>query len=428
MRALRGTALALLVAGLVSACGGGSGGGGFINGSSSSNGGGSSSSSSSSSGGSSSSSSSGGGSANNVLPVNISLGPNGNYPNFIFVSVTLCIPGSSSCQTIDNVLVDTGSYGLRILNTALSLGLPSETAGGGTVGECAVFADGFTWGPVATADVRIAGETAHNLPVQVFGAGFSNFPDAPTACSNGHGTNEKDLATFGANGLLGIGSFAQDCGGSCANTNSNGKYFSCGSSAASCGGVSQNLGNQVTNPVVLFAGDNNGVIVKLPGIGSGGQNNVSGSLVFGIGTQSNNQLGSAQVLTLNSSANFKTSFNGSTIDAFIDSGSNALFFADGSIPTCSTGSTDFYCPNSTDNFSAQMIGYNNTTVVVPFAVGNANNLVNSGNSAFNDLAGSIPGTISGSFDWGMPFFYGHNVYFAIEGKSTPAGLGPYYAF
>jgi Protein of unknown function (DUF3443)/Protein of unknown function (DUF2844) len=33
-----------------------------------------------------------------------------------------------------------------------------------------------------------------------------------------------------------------------------------------------------------------------------------------------------------------------------------------------------------------------------------------------------------SFDWGLPFFYGRNVYTAIDAANTPAGPGPYIAF
>src|SRR5471030_621026 len=64
--------------------------------------------------------------------------------NTPFVSVTICSPGSTSnCQTIDHVEVDTGSYGLRILASALnsSFSLPQETNGDGgpAVVECTEF-------------------------------------------------------------------------------------------------------------------------------------------------------------------------------------------------------------------------------------------------------------------------------------------------
>jgi len=32
------------------------------------------------------------------------------------------------------------------------------------------------------------------------------------------------------------------------------------------------------------------------------------------------------------------------------------------------------------------------------------------------------------FDLGMPYFFGRNVFTAIENQPTPAGNGPYFAF
>ena len=32
------------------------------------------------------------------------------------------------------------------------------------------------------------------------------------------------------------------------------------------------------------------------------------------------------------------------------------------------------------------------------------------------------------FDWGLPFFFGREVFVAIEGQETPSGPGPYYAY
>ena len=423
MRALRGVLAAILVAGLVAASGGG-GSGGFIAGSSSSSSGGSSS--------SSGSSSSGGGSVSNTLPIQVNFGPQGNYVNGVFTTITLCVPGTSTCQTINNVLVDTGSYGLRILGSVLNLPLPPKTNSGGTIGECTVFADGYTWGPVANADLKVAGETASNLAVNIFGTAgnFPNFPSPPSSCSSGHGTEEDTLDAFGAYAILGVGPFPQDCGEACAQTTNNpGDYYACGSNQpTSCSVTTQSLADQVTNPVVLFAQDNNGVVVELPSISSGGQATANGSLIFGIGTQSNNQLGSAQILTVNDNAEFRTNFNGSNgIDAFIDSGSNALYFTDNNIPFCASPNNAFYCPSSTENLSAQMVGENNVTVTVPFAVANTDNLSNN-NAAIDDLAGSTGTNLSGFFDWGVPFFYGRNVFFAIYGQTTPSGEGPYYAF
>ena len=50
------------------------------------------------------------------------------------------------------------------------------------------------------------------------------------------------------------------------------------------------------------------------------------------------------------------------------------------------------------------------------------------------LAGTIPSltgtapTMNASFDWGLPFFYGRRVAYAIEGAATSVGTGPYIAF
>src|SRR5271168_5480417 len=101
----------------------------------------------------------------NVVAVIVDSGPSNNSVNTLFTSVTVCVPGSTtSCQTIDHIQVDTGSFGLRILAPVLTLTLPVETlANGNSLAECTEFVDGFSWGPIVTADLQIAGETAHAL-------------------------------------------------------------------------------------------------------------------------------------------------------------------------------------------------------------------------------------------------------------------------
>jgi hypothetical protein len=60
-------------------------------------------------------------SANNVLSVSVNSGLMGNSVNLMYASVTICLPGSTTqCQTVDNIMVDTGSTGLRLLSSALS--------------------------------------------------------------------------------------------------------------------------------------------------------------------------------------------------------------------------------------------------------------------------------------------------------------------
>jgi hypothetical protein len=381
----------------------------------------------------------GGGSTANVQAISVTTGPtagpplNSPYINGAFTSVTVCVPGSTtSCQTISGILVDTGSSGLRILSSAItSVSLPQQTAANGdAIVECLPFVDGITWGPVRTADMTIAGEKAKSLPIQVIGS--SNFSTIPKACTN-FGAPEDDLSTLGANGILGVGPAAQDCGTACtvSGPSNPGLYYVC--PAAGCEVTTQSLSNQVVNPIVLFAADNNGVIIELPSV-TGSEAGVSGSMIFGIGTQANNGLGNATVYTFDpSSGNFTTIFNNETYtDAgFLDSGSNAIYFLDANktgMPICADA-IFWYCPAATQNFSATNRGANGASGSFNFSVGNADALTtNETIGVANGLAGPNPGTTTGTFDWGLPFFYGRKVYTAIEGQSTPGGAGPYWAY
>ena len=55
---------------------------------------------------------------NNVQAVVVDSGPTLNGQPIgandeLFTTVTICVPGTTTCQSIDHVLVDTGSSGLR---------------------------------------------------------------------------------------------------------------------------------------------------------------------------------------------------------------------------------------------------------------------------------------------------------------------------
>lgn len=67
-----------------------------------------------------------------------------------------------------------------------------------------------------------------------------------------------------------------------------------------------------------------------------GAASVSGTMIFGVGAQSNNAQGSVAVYAIDSvNGNFTTSYNVLPYtDSFLDSGSNGLFFNDSSIAIC----------------------------------------------------------------------------------------------
>ena len=78
--------------------------------------------------------------------------------------------------------------------------------------------------------------------------------------------------------------------------------------------------------------------------------------------------------------------------------------------------------------SATNIGLNNTQSVVNFKIGDANTLFNNNPTyaAFDNVA--APNPDPQGFDFGLPFFYGRNVFTAIQGMNTSGGVGPYFAY
>jgi hypothetical protein len=413
-------------------------------------------------GGSSSTASSSSPSASNVVTLNVDAGPaaaKGGTFNIPYVSVTICQPGTSTCATIDHVLVDTGSSGLRIFASALAaanLTLPDMTDpldSSNTIGECLPFIDGYTWGPVATAKVQIGGETASSISINILDDNGSYTPSVPKGCTSRTSNTPLDsVASFFANGVLGVGLHVQDCGPSCSDcallgggcTSNNDDYYSCNASSNTCLSTSVALTQQVVNPVSLFATDNNGVILELPSVAINGVTGAQGTLTFGIGTQTNNGLGSATVLTADESGFFTTTFNGQALDSsFIDSGSNAFFFDDSSLTACPGSGTPpklpyFYCPTSTQDLSAVNEGHDasgnptGANSTVSFQIADLNSIASS-HYAIADAGGSgasSPGSdmLNNDFDFGLTFFYGRRVYTAIEGTVIGSATGPFYAY
>jgi len=357
-------------------------------------------------------------------------GPAGvNAVNTLYVSVKVCVPGTSTCKTIDHIEVDTGSIGLRIMSSVLTaapaITLPAETDGTNPLAECLQFADGTSWGSLATADMQlpVSGETAANIHVQVIGD--PAYPTVPTNCT---GTPENTVAMFGANGILGVGPFIQDCGSACvAAVTPLTVYYSC-PSPSTCAAANEGLTLQVQNPATLFGTDSNGVIIELPAVGAAGSTPISGSLVFGIGTRTNNGLGTATVLPEDPSTGWITgTYKGTAYtDGYLDSGSNGNFFTDSSLTPC-TSNPKFYCPASTMSETATLKGTSAATLTANFSVANADMLFSTtGYTAFSNLGGTNSDTAG--FDLGLPFFYGHNVFTAIENANTPGGIGPYFAY
>ena len=97
----------------------------------------------------------------NVLPITVngSLCAGGSYTNKPCVSVTVCIPGTATCQVVTDLLLDTGSTGLLIFQQALTVSLPQVTVASGSLASCVQFGGGTSdWGPVKLANVVLGNE------------------------------------------------------------------------------------------------------------------------------------------------------------------------------------------------------------------------------------------------------------------------------
>lgn len=400
--------------------------------------------------------------AGNSAPLYVNFGPKGDtgnpstdYYNGLFTSVSVCIPGTSDCQTIPNILVDTGSVGLRVLNSALTTVPATELttvldSHQNQVQECVQFGDtSYVWGPVLVADVAIAGEKAYSVPIQVIGDTVSSVP-ASSCLSLGTGPSLATVAALGSNGILGIGTYIQDCGPDCAagQTFTPYPYYVC--PQGTCQTTPLPVAQQVANPVAFFAKDNNGVEIVLPSIPAAGAPSLpytsadgtgmisAGLLIFGVGTESNNGLGSATLYAADANGNFPTvGYNNTshTSEGFLDTGSNALYVLDAQtlgIQDCFDN--PFYCPNSPLALSLSISGANGSAGTVTLDIANADTLFSTspGFAAFNNLGGpSGEGLSTDYFDLGVPFFFGRSVFVGIAGTTVPNNASApdgYFAF
>jgi len=379
----------------------------------------------------------------NVMPITMSQ----QYFNAPTVSVRICQPGTSNCQTISNVLVDTGSTGLRIFSQALSVPLTAATdSGGNALGECYQFGSGEAfWGQVELADVTLGGETIHNLRMQYM---ESTYKSVPSSCTQGGTfTVSASPSDDGFNGILGVQPFQYDCGANCSPGSWAAIYYSCPTGSSTCTGLTMPEASQVPNPVAMMATDNNGYAVQTPNTSpSGGVNLANVYLVFGIGTQANNVPVSASALPVDDFGNMQTNFAGIQLPySVIDTGSEEFYFDPPSgfpSPTCqlsdgSGGSVSIYCPTNLTTYSAVLEGSSGVPQL------NLNFQLFNGVTASEDPVnvlypdigqpisdGALEGDGSGvsqMFLWGFPLFYGKTIFFGMENASTTLGTGPYNA-
>jgi hypothetical protein len=400
----------------------------------------------------------------NTAQLEASSGPNGlagGLVNGIFITLTVCQHGTKTCAPpIDHVLVDTGSIGLRLVPSVLgSVSLSQILVGNSALLECVQYGDtSYSWGPLQLGDVQIAGEQASNIPIQLLGATSAPVPSnclpTPVNPALPNGGNEDTLATLGANGILGIAGFTTDCGSSCNTVSftSGYPYYTCPN--GTCGAVPVPTGEQSTNVVAAFSSaDTNGFMITFPSVAATGATSLTGTINFGIGTQTDNALTNVTVFAMDPCLDFPTvtfpfpngvsytdtncNGTGTGLGGFLDTGSNALYISDATTlaslgisdcPPTSNGS-GFYCVTGGGTATLSSIGLAGFNGVgsgtTSLNIMDATKLFTSNNAVFNDLGsdsvvGGSPST--DFFDFGSPFFFGRTVFVGIAGVAVVNGL------
>ncbi|MGN4154908.1 DUF3443 family protein [Burkholderia gladioli] len=357
--------------------------------------------------------------------------------NRLLTSVTLCSDSTEkNCQTIDNIVVDTGSVGLKVYNYAVADGGASladeRDAEGNLIGICARYASGYAWGRMKVVTLKMAGETARNLPIAVInGAPVSssdsvvdlNSLQVPSQCSTVNGVSQ--IRKFrDSNGILGVGTPFSDCGDCAVSTN----YFSCASSG-SCLPTFLPSHMQTTQPVASFTADNNGLIIQLPNVDNFSVVPIVGQMIFGIGTQSNNQAVGVTAFSLNSAGRGLIAMNGAISHVLVDSGTSVYEFQSG----MSVNTNKFYAPSAATRVSATLSGVDSTGLGQNNQ-GSINFDVIDPASAIAARAVAIGGIATPLADanaavvLGLPFFFGKRLYFGINGRNSSLGTGPLVAF
>ncbi len=327
--------------------------------------------------------------------------------NIPVVTLHICVPGTSTCQDVPNILVDFGSTGLRLSHTLPIAGeLPQEQIGGQPLYECYYFESGYNYGPVVTATVTLDGQSVQ-VPVQISNSSLS----AP--CGNIVSPTSPS-APFQPyyNGILGVLFPQYD------DLDSSAIYLEGSQSSV----VNPSQSETVQNPVYLLPiSSNDGVLLTISTKVSSSQGapSFTGTLTFGAlssGTGTQLQTDRYGEIT----ATYPSSGTGSThYSAFFDTGSNGFFFDNSLIPQCTGNDSGFFCGNA----SSQTVTFSSPTssssnkFTLHFSIVSAQTLFATGNTVFSTLGGFQ----SDLFDAGFPaFLYGHNIGLSWTSTCSPS--------
>lgn len=382
----------------------------------------------------------------NVLPV--TLGMLGQTPNTPSVSVTICADAAkTNCVTINNILLDTGSTGLRVLasamGSALENSLPHVQVAGADLAECYGYADStYYWGPMKMAYVTLGSEsTSVAVPIQVAdysfgdskvftsgsGTGACYQSLASTDSANGMSApTQLGDASVSGNGILGVNFLVQDCGADCVSRSDLGLYFTC--TGSTCNPSAAALSQQASNPIGAMPYDNNGIYLNFPAPTNGAGTDVTGNYAFlGIGTQANNTPGSSVVsmyadpsLSDKCGSLMTSDWEGQSVCSFLDSGTSILSFPNFTNNPLPTDSQGYYTPSLLTTVTVRNYSSTCVTNQTNMSVENIDTISQSYDilQYIGIEAGQNDGE-AGDVTYGFPFFLGQSIYVGLEGTSSP---------
>ena len=372
---------------------------------------------------------------NNTVNLVVDSGINGTAWNRSYITLTICQPSTNNCQTIDHIIVDSGSTGLRINQAALSLsGLTALSSAGEPIYQCMQYAAGYAFGPVMSADVKIAGESAFNIPIQIFE--YDNNPSVPESCTNG--VQPANLITgFGANGIIGINPISNPN-----NDYTAGGVYTCNANTCTEVNDPNTTISQILNinPIAAFANDNNGAIFNLPAVNTASSESITGTLTFGLNTQTNNQVPTTiNKLLGDSSTNywpvgfFLANTGSQNTLAMFDSGTPYYAIYTPLLALCPTPFNYLYCPTSDSYALISMLSNFTGGSSTPFASVIANYSSLGGFAMIMPNLGGPQDPLNTQTLYGLPAFFGNNIYLGFKGSgdigaNTPLGQGPAWGF
>ncbi len=363
----------------------------------------------------------------NIVPAEVRLLSCGEGVNQLFVDVTVC-DVKERCRTVPDVLVDTGSSGLRLFRPALK-GLELEAVTvlhNRPLGDWVSFGSGELWATLHWAWVRMGGlETTEAIPIELFD---SPSPGESLPAGYGGFDMRAEPATTVGNGILGIA----------ARRYHHGRYYMfTGDGGALAQSdwerVMLDESAQLANPIGYFPEPyNNGSVISLPEVDAGkGQKAAQGWLGFGIGQPTAMLFPEGRrVITheLDQHGKFPVRLSERPVEVMLDSGSTVIHLdLDPLGFTRHKSLREFYDPAVLTPVDLTVISAGQEIKLArALQVGPADNVekADQGYAVLPMLAtwhgpdGVVPGEPEDSL-LGLPFFFGRAVATGLQGTVNP---------